>query len=76
LVIICSVSATINGIMDGQTATSTYIYEQGVESTSSSALNALVTFVASTLTFMLAEFPPQLMPHRFSKHRPNLLHLH
>jgi phospholipid-translocating ATPase len=44
LVIICSVSATINGVMDGQTATSTYIYEQGVEPTSSNALNALVTF--------------------------------
>jgi phospholipid-translocating ATPase len=80
LVIICSVSATINGVMDGQTATSTYIYEQGVEPTSSNALNALVTFVyvpSSTLSFMLAEFPPQLMPHRLPKHRPSLpLHLH
>lgn len=45
LVIICSLSATINGVMDGQTATSTYIYEQGVQPTSSNVLNALVTFV-------------------------------
>ncbi|OJA07656.1 hypothetical protein AZE42_09081 [Rhizopogon vesiculosus] len=51
LIIICSVSATINGVMDGQTATSTYIYEQGVEPTSSNVLNALVTFVSCLIAF-------------------------
>lgn len=51
LVIICSVSATINGVMDGLTATSTYIYEQGVEPTSSNVLNALVTFVSCLIAF-------------------------
>jgi hypothetical protein len=73
LVIICSVSATINGIMDGQTATSKASSPPvQVRSTRSS----LSCMSPSTLTFMLAEFPPQLMPHRFSKHHPNLLHLH
>lgn len=51
LIIICSVSATINGVLDGLTATSTYIYEQGVEPTSSNALNALVTFVSCLIAF-------------------------
>ncbi|KAG0701867.1 hypothetical protein DFH29DRAFT_924776 [Suillus ampliporus] len=51
LVIICSISATINGVMDGLTATSTYIYEQGVQSSSSNALNALVTFVSCLIAF-------------------------
>lgn len=51
LVIICSISATINGVMDGQTATSTYVYEQGVEPTSSNVLNALVTFVSCLIAF-------------------------
>ncbi|KAG2151660.1 uncharacterized protein EDB93DRAFT_1274319 [Suillus bovinus] len=51
LVIICSVSATINGVMDGLTATSTYIYESGVQPTSSNALNALVTFVSCLIAF-------------------------
>lgn len=51
LVIICSISATINGVMDGLTATSTYVYEQGVQPTSSNALNALVTFVSCLIAF-------------------------
>lgn len=51
LVIICSISATINGVMDGLTATSTYIYEQGVQPTSSNVLNALVTFVSCLIAF-------------------------
>lgn len=51
LVIICSVSATINGVMDGLTATSTYIYEQGVQPTGSNVLNALVTFVSCLIAF-------------------------
>ncbi|KAG1865472.1 hypothetical protein DFJ58DRAFT_911947 [Suillus subalutaceus] len=51
LIIICSISATINGVMDGLTATSTYVYEQGVQPTSSNVLNALVTFVSCLIAF-------------------------
>ncbi|KAG1725617.1 phospholipid-transporting ATPase 1 [Suillus paluster] len=51
LVTICSISAIINGVMDGLTTTSTYIYEQGVESSSSNVLNALVTFVSCLIAF-------------------------
>lgn len=45
LVIICTLAAIISGVMDGVQATSTKIYEQGVDPTSSTVLNALVTFV-------------------------------
>lgn len=45
LVVICTVSAIISGVMDGLQDTSTKIYEQGVDPTNSTILNALVTFV-------------------------------
>ena len=45
LVIICTLSAVLSGVMDGLQETSTKIYEQGVDPTNSTVLNALVTFV-------------------------------
>lgn len=51
LVIICSLSAIISGVMDGLQATSTKIYEQGVDPTNSTILNALVTFVSCLIAF-------------------------
>ncbi|KAI5994780.1 phospholipid-translocating P-type ATPase [Pisolithus albus] len=51
LVIICSLSAIISGVMDGLQATSTKIYEQGVDPTNSTVLNALVTFVSCLIAF-------------------------
>jgi len=78
LVIICSLSATINGVMDGQTATSTYIYEQGVQPSSSNALNALVTFVY-VLQYQRERslMSLQLVSYRLPEHRPSLsVHLY
>ncbi|KAI5988265.1 hypothetical protein EDC04DRAFT_2884149 [Pisolithus marmoratus] len=51
LVIICSLAAIISGVMDGLQATSTKIYEQGVDPTNSTILNALVTFVSCLIAF-------------------------
>ncbi|EIW75489.1 phospholipid-translocating P-type ATPase [Coniophora puteana RWD-64-598 SS2] len=51
LVIMCTVSAVINGVWDGATATSVNIYEQGVNPTDSAVLNALVTFVSCLIAF-------------------------
>ncbi|KAI6040739.1 phospholipid-translocating P-type ATPase [Pisolithus marmoratus] len=51
LVIICSLAAIISGVMDGLQATSTKIYEQGVDPTNSTVLNALVTFVSCLIAF-------------------------
>lgn len=51
LVIICSLSAIISGVMDGLQDTSTKIYEQGVDPTNSTVLNALVTFVSCLIAF-------------------------
>ncbi|KAG6329935.1 hypothetical protein ID866_9153, partial [Astraeus odoratus] len=51
LVIICTLSAIISGIMDGLQDTSTRIYEQGVDPTNSTVLNALVTFVSCLIAF-------------------------
>jgi phospholipid-translocating ATPase len=45
LIIMCTVSAVIYGVLDGDPETSTKIYAQGVDPTSSTILNALVTFV-------------------------------
>lgn len=45
LLIICTLSAVVYGILDGRSDTSVKIYEPGVDSTNSPALNALVTFV-------------------------------
>ncbi|KAF9223068.1 phospholipid-translocating P-type ATPase [Gyrodon lividus] len=51
LIIMCTVSAVIYGVLDGLSATSTKIYAQGVDPTSSTALNALVTFVSCLIAF-------------------------
>ncbi|KAI6101652.1 hypothetical protein EDD16DRAFT_1648774 [Pisolithus croceorrhizus] len=51
LVIICSLSAIISGVLDGLQDTSTKIYEQGVDPTNSTILNALVTFVSCLIAF-------------------------
>ncbi|KIM51232.1 hypothetical protein SCLCIDRAFT_33615 [Scleroderma citrinum Foug A] len=51
LVVICTVSAIISGVMDGLQDTSTKIYEQGVDPTNSTILNALVTFVSCLIAF-------------------------
>ena len=45
LLIICTLSAVIYGVLDGKSNTSVKIYEPGVDSTNSAVLNALVTFV-------------------------------
>lgn len=45
LFVICALSAVVYGILDGLSNTSVKIYEPGVDSTNSAALNALVTFV-------------------------------
>lgn len=45
LLIICTLSAVIYGVLDGQSNTSVKIYEPGVDPTTSTVLNALVTFV-------------------------------
>ena len=45
LLIICMLSAVIYGVLHGQSNTSVKIYEPGVDPTSSTVLNALVTFV-------------------------------
>ncbi|KAH7907450.1 hypothetical protein BJ138DRAFT_1160138 [Hygrophoropsis aurantiaca] len=51
LIVMCTVAATINGVLDNQQQTSTKIYEQGVDPTSSTILNALVTFVSCLIAF-------------------------
>lgn len=45
LFVICTLSAVIYGVLDGESNTSVKIYEPGVDPTSSTILNALVTFV-------------------------------
>lgn len=45
LLVICTLSAVIYGVLDGLPNTSVKIYESGVDPTSSTVLNALVTFV-------------------------------
>ncbi|KAH7890567.1 hypothetical protein F5I97DRAFT_1798880 [Phlebopus sp. FC_14] len=51
LTIMCIISAVIYGVMDGLQQTSTKIYEQGVDPTSSTVLNAMVTFVSCLIAF-------------------------
>ncbi|KAG9309612.1 hypothetical protein JVU11DRAFT_10273 [Chiua virens] len=51
LLIICALSAVIYGVLDGLPNTSVKIYAPGVDPTSSSALNALVTFVSCLIAF-------------------------
>lgn len=45
LLVICTLSAVIYGVLDGLPDTSVKFYDPGVDATSSPALNALVTFV-------------------------------
>ncbi|KAF8132618.1 hypothetical protein EV363DRAFT_1216395 [Boletus edulis] len=51
LLIICTLSAVIYGVLDGLSNTSVKIYEPGVDATNSPALNALVTFASCLIAF-------------------------
>ncbi|KAH9991941.1 hypothetical protein BJV74DRAFT_884730 [Russula compacta] len=51
LLLMCAVSAVINGIFDSQTRTSAAFFEVGSDPSSSHVLNALVTFASCLIAF-------------------------
>ncbi|KAI0064385.1 phospholipid-translocating P-type ATPase [Artomyces pyxidatus] len=51
LLIMCSITAIVNGIFDAKTGTSATFFEIGVDPSSSHVVNALVTFASSLIAF-------------------------
>ncbi|KAG8221446.1 hypothetical protein J3R82DRAFT_1642 [Butyriboletus roseoflavus] len=51
LLVICTLSAVIYGVLDGSPNTSVKVYDPGVDETNSPALNALITFVSCLIAF-------------------------
>jgi phospholipid-translocating ATPase len=79
LLLMCGVTAILNGIFYSRTGTSAALFEAGSDPSSSNVLNALVTF-AYVEYFLLSESKltvVQILPHCVPKHRSHLsIHFH